>query len=110
MSLSHRFFNNILVIDLEGADGPLIEGDVEKFIDSAVALVDTAKNVIGLDMAKKKYLNSWGLGQLIKVKDFLSDRGIELYLINLTQRVSALLSMVGVEEFFKVVSSENEIK
>lgn len=109
MSIIHRFHNEIVIIDVGDEDGALVEGEIEKFIDSAAGHVKSEKGIIAFDMSKKKYLNSWGLGQLIKAKDSLTDRGIELYLIKLTPRVSTLLTMVGVDGFFKVVSSENEI-
>ena len=60
-------------------------------------------------MSRKRYLNSSGLGELIFIKDRLTDAGAELVLLGVTENVSSLLEMVGLDEFFTVLSSEDQI-
>jgi len=110
MEIKHEYHNDLLLIQIDDEDGPLVQTDIDIFIKEILQLMSQShNNKIAFDMSLKKYLNSWGLGQLIKAKDVLYEQGIKLYLINPTQRVSSLLSMVGVDGFFKSVSSLEEI-
>lgn len=107
MAVEHRYFNNILIIELDNEDA-IIQYNMDKFIEDTMSLYKSGK-VIALDMSKKSYLNSTGLGELIKMKDNLFDNDINLVLINPSDRVKSLLSMVGVDQFFKIITDENQL-
>ena len=109
MEISHRSKNGITIIDMGKEDGPLVPVDIDEFFKQLISIIPDKSKKLALDMSEKKYLNSWGLGQLIKLKDNLVDYNIELYLINLSGRVTSLLNIAGVDGFFRSVSSENEI-
>jgi anti-anti-sigma factor len=103
MAMEHRFVKNILVVEIAGSDGTLVQQGVDEVISEILGLYDGKAREIALDLTRKTYLNSSGLGDLIKVKDRLSDEGVGLVLINPTPRVTSLLEMVGVIQFFKII-------
>lgn len=110
MEINHRSKNGITIIDMGTEDGALVPGDIDEFFKRLISIIPEKSTKLALDMSEKKYLNSWGLGQLIKLKDNLVDYNINLYLLNLSGRVVSLLNIAGVDGFFRTVSSENEIK
>ncbi|MBN2077770.1 MAG: STAS domain-containing protein [Spirochaetes bacterium] len=109
MNVDHRTINDVLVIDLREGEGRLSEGDIDEFIGCIFGLAVAEKGTIALNLSMKPYLNSTGLSDLIKVKDRLLDRGIEMVLISPTPRVMSLLEMAGVGRFFNIIGSEDKL-
>lgn len=109
MDIKYHFNNDILVIDVRGGEGMVAAGDIDEFINQILSMSSPGSRFIALNMSEKTFLNSSGLGELIKIKDRLLDRGIELVLINPGSRVQSLLDMVGVDQFFKIVNSEDDL-
>ncbi len=109
MGLAHRFYKDFLIVAIDGSDGKLVSEDVDDLIDETLKLYDGKRKEIALDLTNKSYLNSSGLGDLIKVKDRFSDEGVSLVLINPTARVLSLLEMVGVIQFFKIIAREDNL-
>ena len=107
MDLSYRYSGkSVLIIDIDEASGSLVNGTIEDFIETMLTMDRKKSNMIALDMSRKKYLNSSGLGDLIMTKDRLFDQGVELVLIGVAGNIQSLLSMVGVEDFFKLAGNE----
>ncbi|MBN1533879.1 MAG: STAS domain-containing protein [Spirochaetes bacterium] len=109
MGLEHRFVKDILVVNIAGSDGTLAPQGVDEVISEILGLYNGKRKEIALDLTQKTYLNSSGLGDLIKVKDRFSDEGVELVLINPTPRVTSLLEMVGVIQFFKIIPGVEDL-
>ncbi len=109
MNIDHHFTNDILVISIPDGNGRLISSDIDVFINNIFKLSKTDAGRIALNMSKKSFLNSSGLGELIKVKDRLLDKNIELVLIKPSERVKSLINMVGVDQFFKIIDSEDKL-
>ncbi len=110
MLIAHRYYNEkSLIVEIDSIDGALIEEDVDRFVEEILKLVPQLPGKIAFDMSRKRYLNSSGLGELIFIKDRLTDAGAELVLLGVTENVSSLLEMVGLDEFFTVLSSEDQI-
>lgn len=111
MALIHRNYKDILIVEIGDSDGKLVAEEMDDFIDEVLSLYKGRGKgkEIALDMSKKSYLNSSGLGDLIKVKDRFMDDGITLVLIKPTARVYSLLEMVGVVQFFKIIEREEDL-
>ena len=109
MNIEHRFINDVLVIDLREGEGRLSDGDIDDFIGGILGMEGLEKGTVALNLSMKAYLNSSGLSDLIKVKDRLMDRGVEIVLISPTSRVMSLLDMAGVGSFFNIIGSENQL-
>ncbi|PKL39833.1 MAG: hypothetical protein CVV44_06320 [Spirochaetae bacterium HGW-Spirochaetae-1] len=110
MDLSYRYSGkSVLIIDIDEASGSLVNGTIEDFIETMLTMDRKKSTMIALDMSRKKYLNSSGLGDLIMTKDRLFDQGVELVLIGVAGNIQSLLSMVGVEDFFKLAGNETDL-
>ncbi len=109
MDVKHRHHNEVLIIDIpERKEGNLCE-DIDSLIAGLFEIIDKSMTKVALDISKKEYLNSNGLSELIKIKDLLLDKGIELFLIGVSKRVMSILELVGVENFFNIVNNEDEL-
>jgi anti-sigma B factor antagonist len=110
MVTPHHYHKNTLIVEISEGDGKLVSQSIEDFINELLSLNTGKKKEIVLDMSKKGYLNSSGLGDLIKLKDMLTDQGIDLMLLQPTSRVMSLLEMVGVTQFFKIINDKDELQ
>jgi anti-anti-sigma factor len=109
MSVPYRIVNNYLIFDIPEGDGTLVGFELDDFINDILELYSENIKAVGLNLSKKNYLNSTGLGELIKVKDTLLDEQIKLVLIAVGARIKSLLDMVGVEEFFNIFDREEDL-
>lgn len=109
MSVSYRIVNNNLIFDIPEGGGTLVGFELDDFLNDILELYSENIKTVGLNLSKKNYLNSTGLGELIKVKDTLLDEGIKLVLISVGARIKSLLDMVGVEEFFNLIEREEDL-
>lgn len=109
MSVPYRIVDNKLIFDIQEGDGSLVGFELDDFINNIKQLYSDNIKVVGLNLSKKNYLNSTGLGELIKVKDTLLDEDIKLVLISVGARIKSLLDMVGVEEFFNIYDREEDL-
>ena len=110
MDIMHRYLKDVLIVGIPENEGRLINDDLDDFIKELLKLYNGKRKEVALDLSKKTYLNSTGLGELIKVKDRLMDGNVGLALINPTPRVQSLLDMVGVNQFFHIIGSEDELE
>ncbi len=109
MDIRYHFNNDMLVVDVGGGEGKIAAGEIDEFIDQIIKLNSRTARSIALNMSEKIFLNSSGLGELIKIKDRLQDRHTELVLVSPGARVISLLDMVGVAQFFKIVKNEDDL-
>lgn len=109
MNIRHRFKNNIPVLIIPPEDPRLVKDDIDDFISSALSINRSGSEIIAFDMSQKPYLNSSGLSDLIKSKDVFLDSGIDLVLISPSQKILSLLEMVGLDDFFTIVNSEDDL-
>lgn len=63
-----------------------------------------------LDMEGIKYVNSTGLGTLVNVADALESKGGAMALIRIHPKVRVVFDMLGLNNFFKIFSSEEEAR
>lgn len=109
MIFPHSFINKIPVIKIEESDTSFSDLDAEDFCRELIELnIDSAER-IAFDLTEKKYFTSAELGVLIKIKDILLDEGIDLVLINPSEKARELLKMVGVFDLFMLVEDAEEL-
>ena len=61
-----------------------------------------------MDISKIKYVNSTGLGSLVKYADTFKAAGGGVVLLRVPAKVKIVIEMLGLHEFFEMVSSEQE--
>jgi anti-anti-sigma factor len=109
MNVDFHLKNGVPVINIEGGEGRLTNEDVNDFVLQIISATRPSNKTIAINMSSHSFLNSTGLGELIHFKDSLLDRNIKLVLINPSSRVKSLLSMAGVDRFFTIFNSEDEL-
>ncbi len=85
--------------------GPLTMATVNSF--QGVVLAETAPTVI-LDLSGVPYVDSAGLGSLVRVHVSCRKAGRRLALAGVNQRARALLQMTDLESLFQVFPSAHE--
>jgi anti-anti-sigma factor len=109
MSIDHHFTNDTLVINLPDEKGRLTSSDIDDVVGMTLQLIGPSTKAVAVNMSSKPFLNSKGLGELLKMKDGLLDADIELILISPTERVLTLLNIAGVDQFLTTVDSEDDL-
>ena len=109
MQFVYKYLDSIPVITFSREDGSLLEDSIESFCEEVIKLLKDNEHRVAFDLRHNTYLNSFGLGELINIRQFLFSRGISCILIVESKKIYKLFEMVGIEELFKTVSSEDKI-
>ena len=95
-----------VVLDLKGKI-TLGEGD-ELLKDKVNSLVNQGHKKIVLNLADVPYIDSAGLGEVVRTYTTVSRQGGSLKLLNLTKRITDLLSITKLLTVFETFDSEND--
>ena len=96
----------MVVLDLKGRV-TLGDGD-ELLKDKVNSLVNRGFKKIVLNLAEVPYVDSAGLGEIVRTYTTVSRQGGSLKLLNLTKRISDLLSITKLLTVFETFDSESE--
>ncbi|HOT45723.1 MAG TPA: hypothetical protein PLM53_14965 [Spirochaetota bacterium] len=99
----------MLVVDVPEGTGRLAYLDGDAFIQGIFGAAKPSTTTIACVLSRQEFLNSVGPGEMVKVKDRLVDRRIEPALSNCAPRAASLITVAGVDRFFTVVRSEDEL-
>ena len=106
MQISGRVVGDVMVVDLKGKI-TLGEGD-ELLKDKVNSLVNQGHKKIVLNLAGVPYIDSAGLGEIVRTYTTVSRQGGSLKLLNLTKRIADLLSITKLLTVFETFDSESE--
>jgi anti-sigma B factor antagonist len=106
MQIDERMVGDVVVLDLKGKI-TLGEGD-ELLKDKVNSLVNQGHKKIVLNLADVPYIDSAGLGEVVRTYTTVSRQGGSLKLLNLTKRITDLLSITKLLTVFETFDSENE--
>ena len=106
MQIEERAVGDVVVLDLKGKI-TLGEGD-ELLKDKVNSLVNQGHKKIVLNLADVPYIDSAGLGEVVRTYTTVSRQGGSLKLLNLTKRITELLSITKLLTVFETFDSENE--
>jgi anti-sigma B factor antagonist len=106
MQIEERTVGDVLVLDLKGKI-TLGEGD-EMLKDKVNSLVNQGYRKIILNLADVPYIDSAGLGEIVRTYTTVSRQGGSLKLLNLTKRITDLLSITKLLTVFETFDAENE--
>jgi anti-sigma B factor antagonist len=106
MQIEERAVGEVIVLDLKGKI-TLGEGD-ELLKDKVNSLVNQGHKKIVLNLADVPYIDSAGLGEVVRTYTTVSRQGGSLKLLNLTKRITDLLSITKLLTVFETFDSENE--
>ena len=106
MQIEERAVGDVVVLDLKGKI-TLGEGD-ELLKDKVNSLVNQGHKKIVLNLADVPYIDSAGLGEVVRTYTTVSRQGGSLKLLNLTKRITDLLSITKLLTVFETFDTESE--
>ena len=104
MEIVERTVNDVTVLDLKGKM-TLGEGD-ELLKDKINSLLAAGKKKLLLNLESVPYIDSAGLGEVVRTYTTVSRQGGSLKLLNLTKRIEDLLSITKLLTVFETYDSE----
>ena len=104
MEIVERTVNDVTVLDLKGKM-TLGEGD-ELLKDKINSLLAAGKKKLLLNLESVPYIDSAGLGEVVRTYTTVSRQGGSLKLLNLTKRIEDLLSITKLLTVFDTYESE----
>jgi anti-sigma B factor antagonist len=96
----------VTIVDLTGKM-TLGEGD-ELLRDKVNSLLHQGMKKIVLNMAEVPYIDSAGLGEIVRTYTTVSRQGGQMKLLSLTKRITDLLSITKLLTVFETFDSEND--
>ncbi len=106
MDIAERTVSDVTVLDLKGKM-TLGEGD-ELLKDKINSLLASNKKKLVLNLEGVPYIDSAGLGEIVRTYTTVSRQGGSLKLLNLTKRIEDLLSITKLLTVFDTFDSEAE--
>jgi anti-sigma B factor antagonist len=104
MKIVERQVGDVIVLDLHGK---ILIGEGDDALRDAVSkLVEAGKKKILLNLADVPYVDSAGLGEIVRCYTTVSRKGGKLKLINLTKKIQDLLSITKLLTVFETYDSE----
>jgi anti-sigma B factor antagonist len=106
MDIAERAVSDVTVLDLKGKM-TLGEGD-ELLKDKINSLLQQGKKKLVLNLEGVPYIDSAGLGEIVRTYTTVSRQGGSLKLLNLTKRIEDLLSITKLLTVFETFDTEAE--
>ena len=106
MQIEERVVNNVTILDLKGKI-TLNEGD-EVLKDKINSLILQNRKRILLNLADVPYIDSAGLGEIVRTYTTVSRQGGQLKLVNLTKRITDLLMITKLLTVFETFDVEQD--
>jgi anti-sigma B factor antagonist len=104
MQIEERAAGDVMVLDLKGKM-TLGEGD-ELLKDKVNSLAMQGHRKLLLNLADVPYIDSAGLGEIVRTYTTVSRQGGQLKLLNLTKRIEDLLSITKLLTVFETYDNE----
>ena len=106
MQIDERVVGDVTFLDLKGKL-TLGEGDT-LLKDKVNSLIMEGKKKLVLNLEGVPYIDSAGLGEIVRTYTTVSRQGGKLKLLNLTKRIQDLLSITKLLTVFEVYETEAE--
>lgn len=106
MQIDERIVGDVVVLDLQGR--VTLGEDAELLRDKVNSLVNQGHRKIVLNLAGVPYIDSAGLGEIVRTYTTVSHQGGSLKLLNLTKKIADLLAITKLLTVFDTFDSENE--
>ena len=106
MKIEERALENVVVLDLKGK---LTIGEGDELLKETIQkLMDQGHNKLLLNLEDVPYVDSAGLGEIVRTYTTVSRQGGSLKLLNLTKRITDLLAITKLLTVFDTFESEAE--
>lgn len=106
MQIEERKIGNVVILDLKGK---LTLGDGDELLRSTVSrLVQAGSKQIVLNLGEVPYIDSAGLGEVVRTYTTVKKQDGMLKLLNLTKRIQDLLAITKLLTVFETFDNEAE--
>ena len=109
MQFNYKLINNIPVIIFNYDQNSLIGGDVQTFGEEIMSSLDRESDRIVFDLRDVVYFNSFAVGELVGIRNYFLEKGMDSVLIMDNEKIVKLFEMLGIMDIFQIISSENDI-
>ena len=106
MQIEERIVGDVTILDLKGKM-TLGEGD-ELLKDKINSLIHQGQKNLLLNLEGVPYIDSAGLGEIVRTYTTVSRQGGALKLVNLTKRITDLLSITKLLTVFETFEAEKD--
>ena len=106
MQIEERNVGDVLILDVKGRI-TLGEGD-ELLKDKVNSLLNQGRKKLILNLAEVPYIDSAGLGEIVRTYTTVSRQGGSLKLLSLTKRITDLLSITKLLTVFETYEAEKD--
>jgi anti-sigma B factor antagonist len=106
MQIEERIVDGVTILDLKGKM-TLGEGD-ELLKEKINAMLQQNRKHLLLNLEGVPYIDSAGLGEIVRTYTTVSRQGGKLKLVNLTKRITDLLSITKLLTVFETFDSEKD--
>lgn len=106
MQIEERVVGDVTILDLKGK---ITLGDGDEALKAKInqLTADNRRHIL-LNLAGVPYIDSAGLGEVVRTYTTVSRQGGQLKLVNLTKRITDLLSITKLLTVFETFDSEGE--
>ncbi|MFQ5793240.1 MAG: STAS domain-containing protein [Acidobacteriota bacterium] len=106
MKIEERTAGDVTILDLKGK---MLIGEGDELLRERINnLVEGGKNNILLNLAEVPYVDSAGLGEIVRCYTTVSRKDGKLKLLNLTKRIHDLLSITKLLTVFETYDNEDD--
>ncbi len=106
MKIEERAVEDVTVLDLQGK---MLIGEGDELLREKINnLVESGTNRIVLNLADVPYVDSAGLGEIVRCYTTVSRKDGKLKLLNLTKRIHDLLSITKLLSVFETYDNEED--
>lgn len=106
MKIEERAVDGVTILDLQGK---MLIGEGDELLREKInSLVEGGTKNIVLNLAEVPYVDSAGLGEIVRCYTTVSRKDGKLKLLNLTKRIHDLLSITKLLTVFETYDTENE--
>ena len=106
MTIEERPTDGVMILDLKGK--LTIGEDVELVKDKINSLIQQGEKKLLLNLAEVPYVDSAGLGEIVRTYTTVNRQGGDLKLLHLTKRIEDLLAITKLLTVFDTFDSEQE--
>lgn len=106
MKIQRRKSNDVVILDLEGKI--LIGDDIADLRETVDGLVRDKENKVLLNFAQVPYLDSTGLGEVVKSYTTIKRNGGMVKILNLSSKVKDLMTITKLITVFETYDDEGQ--
>jgi len=106
MQIDERKVGDVTILDMKGK---MTLGDGDEMLRAKInAIIQAGAKKILLNLGDVPYIDSAGLGEIVRTYTTVSRQGGVLKLLNLTKRIKDLLAITKLLTVFETFDGENE--